>query len=492
VIRRYFARLVAGITLALTAVFVSADQVVITTATISGTVQVGNIAIQSLSVQATSPGLNSSTVTVSPNSVVAPYTLLVGIPQGTTPTFSVRPINIRTDSNRDLLSLDPMSVVVNETTPVQADFNVSNPGFISATISVTGGGTLLSASVTANKGTQSASTNTQPINGFVFPVVPNTGISVGGTATVFNGTNSAGMSLGTQSVDVAPGQTVNVAFTVGTPPVPPPPPPNPTGSIAGTFQFTGSGTVNSATVTAIGPTSRAVGFSGNSFVITTLAAGTYTMSASANLNNGDDFVSFPPNNAFFQPSRTVIVGTGQSSVDIAAPQAYVNGAIHLSGLANLPDITSGLASVRNNTIGGQGRDSIAAATDAYDIIATEGAWRLDLLQNLRLQRTNPFLDQTISTFQDLRAERAITLAPQATANMDFDWTVGEVAVRVTLSNGGLLSSPRLTGSCSSAGSGHIPSPHSRTRSTSRKAGFPGSGLEVLVTSAARSSSTDSR
>ena len=452
--RHRFARIVALCALALSTAFVSADQVVITTATITGTVRVGGLAIQSLSVQATSPGLNGSSVGVSGNNqTVVPYTLVVAIQQGTTPTFAVRPFSIRTDSNRDLINLDPKNVVVNETTPVQVDFDETNLGFIAATINVTGGGTLVSANVTASKGNQSAQTNTQPVNGFVFPVLANTGVSVGGVAAVFNGTNNSGVSLTSQVVDVAAGQTVPVTFTVGTPAPPPPPPPNGTGSISGTFQFSGSATLSSASVAASGPTSRSASATGGTFLLNALNAGTYFMSASATLNGGDDSFTFPQNDTFFQPSRTVVVGAGQSNVNVVAQQAYVNGAVHLTGLSNLPDITSGgLAFARYaGSGGGQARDSISAATDAYDIVASAGPWRIDLLQSLRLQRASPFLDETIGIFQDLRANRLVTLTDGSTTNMDFDWTVGEVTVRVSLSGGGVLSQPRLSGSCTSSG-----------------------------------------
>ena len=96
---------------------------------IVGTVQIGTETIQSMHLIANNAD-DRAEQKLSPNVSSASYDLTVNVPTGTTPTYTVQAINVRTN-NLDNIRFSTQSVIVNETTPATVDFIIDNPGYMS-------------------------------------------------------------------------------------------------------------------------------------------------------------------------------------------------------------------------------------------------------------------------------------------------------------------------------------------------------------------------
>ena len=362
-------------------VTISAEEVVLNPGFIEGAIQVGSETISQSDILASSTGGEgfSASTSIYPNASSGSYSLTVNVPAGTSIDYKVYPKTFL-DDHRDYIGFRPQTVTVNEFSTPIADFILQNPGFIKVNINVTGGtfsrAFLLAYPSSSTTVTSVSSTVDSASGDLTFPVEPNDNISVRGSAWLVSGLR---LVLPEQSVNVAPGQTVTVNFSLTAPP-------RETGSIAGNIAFNGTGNLDRHQVYARGGhTFRSETFPANGpYALTDLDVGyhylndgSYYLSAKSYFNNGDDTFTYPESS--FSPTQRPTVSAGTTTtVDISANAAFINGNVSITGPVTLADATfatigaSGVSGTA--TYGGESLDEINRTTGAYDLIVSEGGW----------------------------------------------------------------------------------------------------------------------
>jgi len=424
---------------------VAADEVVLRPGYISGTIQVGSEPLSYYSVSASWSSYSASASKSLSNVTSTTYDLTVNVPEGETPSYSVY-ASAYMNGWRDYINFGSKSVAVTEYQTSTADFVVANPGYIQATVTASGG-TLTGASFSAYQSSSSAYTSTSSSAGstgtVTFPVVPNDNIRVSGSASVA-GTS---ISLSNQYVEVAAGDTVEVNWSVTyTPPE--------TGNIEGTIEFSGSEAPDRHYVYTSGPSYASSNMYTNpaSFSFTDLNVGWYNVYAYSYFNSYDDYFNYPY--GAYSPSRQVSLAAGETeSVDIYAEQAAINGNLLLEGTATFDDVNSATIyayGVSNtDSYGGYANDRMDTQTGDYDLIVSDGDWRLNRF-NLSFSRPatheEGYLSESIN-FNDYTLQTDyVSLDAGETATRDFGYGTGSVTVTFHVEGGGTLSNPRLDGS----------------------------------------------
>jgi hypothetical protein len=255
-------------------------------------------------------------------------------------------------------------------------------------------------------------------------------------------TNGVQVSLPSQLINVVANQTTTVAYTVdGTA----------TGSIGGTIQSLGSVPVLRMDVSAFGPNSRTLFQqpppANGAYSVGPLLPGTYSMTTTARYNNFDDAFTFP--NSAYTPSRTGLsVGTGETTVNVSAEQAFANGTVGLTGAQSLqPFVSSGtvnLVGTSTSTNGGSSSDGITVSTRAFDLIASPGTWRVSSV-GISFFRPAPFLNGNFS-YSDNRPTNTLTIDAETPTSLDIPIELGEVTLTITVASG-TFSNPSVFGSC---------------------------------------------
>ena len=437
-----------------------AQDIIVVTGTIQGTVSSPSLPVTQLQVSASPqfPGSSTSTSTpfVQGGSASTPYSLLVGLPQAGTGTFNVF-VTIFSDANQDSLRPSVIPITVSSGSPATLNYTLPDVGYITPVFTITNapGATVISASLSATFNavgiSESASTNGNLAAISSFAVIPRTNIQVTGTVRLSNGVNR---SLGVRVIDVAAGMPTEVLYTVdGTPPPPPPPPPATNGSIGGTMTFSGDMPVQRFEIQTSGPTSRSVVLQpppvDGAYVVSSLAAGTYSMFARVRLNNFDDFLQLPV--SAFSPSQSgIVVGDVQTTVNISASQSFLNGTLLLNGGATLvPFLTSGTVSASglaaSTAAGASASDQLQVSNRAIDLVLTPGDWRVNGI-TMSFSRPAPGLSGSLS-YTPVQVNPTLTLTPNATLHHDIPLDLGELTLTITSAGGQTFSNPRVDGNC---------------------------------------------
>lgn len=435
--RRLSSAVLALISVAVVAL--TAQSVVLVPGTISGSLALAGITLDQVSVSAyPTSGGNNSSVSVSPNATSGSYSLTVGVPQSGTQTFNISAA-FYSDQYRDYLQTPASQIAVSAAVPGQQNFNLTNVGFVAATISVSGG-ILQSAFVQASQGSQYAYTSAATSYGFTFPALPATNTTISGTAYLTDGRQ---LSLPNQIVNIVAGETTAVSFTLAAP--------TNSGSIAGTIQFSGSTSPNQIYAYASGPMFRSIVLNpppaDGSYLIDNLVAGNYSLGAYIYLNNSDDYFQFP--SAAFTPGNSVTVGTSQKVINVQADQAFINSQLTLTGAPTfLPWVyngTLGFAGVSAATSGGYSQDQLSTSSSSFDSIVSPGPWRQDFV-SVFFYRQAPYLFNYFY-FYDNRPTAQVSVAAGETKSRNVDVPLGELTIGVSTSGGALMSSPSVSGSC---------------------------------------------
>ena len=422
-----------------------ADQVVLVPGTIAGTVRIGTLPISQIQISATpQTGGNSTTFVSTPNITNAPYSMTVSVPQSGSSMYNVTGFFL-TDSNRDQIRFSTIPVIVSAALPAQQDFILDHPGFIVPSFTVTGPATLSSVSLSATYSAggvfEQATTNAPATTNLLFPAIPRTGMSLTGSVTFSNGLQ---VQLPARTIDVVADQNTPVAYTVDS---------SATGSIGGTISFTGPVPIGRTDISASGPTFKSIVQQpppvGGGYSVGPLTPGNYTLTATARLNNFDDTFTFP--NVAYVPTRSnLIVGAGETTANVSAAQAFINGTVLLTGGSTLqPFVNGGSVSVSGNgttTSGGSASDQMTVATRAFDLIVSPGIWRFSST-SVSFFRPAPFLSGSFN-FSDNRASAVTTIAAAGdVAAIDIPIALGEVTITVTIAGGGTFSNPSVSTSC---------------------------------------------
>ena len=419
--------------------FVRAQQVVIVTTTITGTIDLGGIPITNVALAAATPGVTTSFLALSPGGATsAPYTLTVGVVQGTTPTYLVE-ATVHSDGGRDNLLLLG-TVVVGEGSPAHLNLSVQ-PGFIDVSFAVSGGASIVNADLRAEKSVSSTEwlrSMTSMRNGagdLRFPAAPAEAYRVSGFISLSNGLN---VQLPVRFVDVAVGQTTTISYDIDGAGA---------GSLQGTVTFDGPSAVGSVKVQAFGPSSSSVTIdpvaTGGVFSVGPLFEGSYNLSAIATLNAGHNQFGFP--SAAIRPSSRVDM-PGGGPVEISARQSVITAPFTIRGLDRLPSARLPLFTVLGKfdtpTQSGYASTDAVNPAGAFALVTGEGEWGNPRL-NLRLERLDPFVNQSMF-YTD---PRFVTVAADAPAVMPMDFELGEISVHIVRADGGVLTRPSLRGSC---------------------------------------------
>ena len=437
-----------------------AQDIIVVTGTIQGTVSSLSLPMTQVQVIASPQFAGSSTSTTTPfvqaGSASTPYSLLVGLPQTGTGGFNVF-ATIFSDANRDSLRPTALPITVSSGSPATLDYTLPEVGYIAPVFSITNApdATVTSASLSASFNapgiSESASTNGNLAAVSSFAVIPRANIHVSGSVRLSNGVTR---SLQGRFIDVSAGVPTEILYTVdGTPPPPPPPPPPTNGSIGGTIAFTGDMPVQRFELQANGPTFRSIVQQPPSidgaYVLTSLAAGTYSMIARVRMNNFDDFLQLPP--SAFSPSQSgLTVADSQTTVNISVPQAFLNGTLLLGGGATLvPFLTSGTISAGGlagtGAVGASATDQLQVATRAIDLVLTPGTWRINGI-SMNFSRPAPGLNGSLS-YTPVQLNPTLTLEPNATLHHDVPLDLGELTLTITSAGGQTFSNPRVDGNC---------------------------------------------
>ncbi|OFW10009.1 MAG: hypothetical protein A3H96_03385 [Acidobacteria bacterium RIFCSPLOWO2_02_FULL_67_36] len=411
-----------------------AEDVILVPGTISGSISLGGAVIKQATVYAyPSSGGPTSWINVVPNATSGTYSLTVNVPQSGAATFNAYAV-VYTDEYRDYLQTTTSQVSVSATTPGQVNFNPA-VGYINASVSVSGG-TISTAYVFASQNGAYATTNARPQDGWMFPTMPGSSITVGGTAYLTDGRQ---VNLTNQTVSIAPGQTLDVSFSVTAP----------TNAIAGTIDFTGPRTVTAISAYASGPTYRSIYQSpppaNHAYLLDGLGTGQYTVGVYAYTNNNQAYLYLP--NSAFSPSRTVQVGQTEVTVDVAAPQAFINSSLTLTGAPTLsPHLNWGQiqysGQYQTAAEGGYSYAQMNLAARTFDSVVAPGSWRQSAVYLGFYRSTAPSLSASLY-FYDNRPTSSIALAAGETKTPAIDLALGEVTITMSVAGGGTLSNPRL-------------------------------------------------
>ena len=439
---------------------IAAAQIVLNPNTIEGDVQVGSETITRLTMRANSvsDGLNA-TQTSSLNTNIAPYDLTVQVEAG---TFRDYYVSANINIGATTINLNNRLVRVTDGTAAEQDFIIASPGVVEGTVTVTGGGEIASLTIRAAQSvipfdnySSRVNAGTNPsIADFQIPAV--TGQEVYCSGTVFL-TSGDRINLPSELVTVPATGSVRCDYTVETPPMPE------FGNIAGSLDFTGAEVVDRYHVRVSGTGSgysnlNRVDFDGTenstSYVISDLPVGTnyrFT-SATAYLNSNDDTVGFV--GGVFDPSNTglTVSAAAETTVNISACQAAIEGSFDFTGTANLADLISGTVSATSSDPTGNGFsvDRLVAGDGTYDLIVTEGNWATHAASfSIFRDATDPrgYLNQNISVGIDPYPYDYATIGCGGVVQQDYTLETGSTTITFDVGGGQTLSAPRIHGNC---------------------------------------------
>ena len=253
-----------------------------------------------------------------------------------------------------------------------------NPDYVQGTVTINNGATLTGGRVYA--GNARASLSVSGSQGtFRFPISPHDDVRV----TVDNISTSTGnvYNLPSKSVSVTAGTAIaNWDF-------------NPQGTVSGDFVLNclGSNTVDKHWVTVNGGAGwKKTSISGNGpYSLSYLLPGNYSFEHRYDsvhrmplsfLNNGDDY--FHPPYEFYDRSVTA-PASGSVTNNVICDAAFVNGKINFLKAVELSVVDIQDAAWANifgygveDSAGGESRDKIDVETGAYDLVVSQGDWRV--------------------------------------------------------------------------------------------------------------------
>ena len=431
---------------------VSSEEVVLNPGYIEGAIQVGSESLSYTSIQAksTSGEVSSTIPQISPDASSVSYSLTVNVPVGSSIDYEVSAYTY-SDGWRDVIIFRPQTVTVEESSSSIADFILQDPGFIKVNIEVTGG-TLSGPSLlftwqsSSTSATQYSFTNdpygVDPASeDLIFPVEPGDDIRVTGWTTLVGG---ARITLPQRIVNVTPGETVTVDYSITAPE---------TGTIAGNFAFNGAGILDRHKVYVNGTSflNKYLPADGP-YTLTDLPVGSYRIEAQSYFNNGDDWFVYPESS--FSPTQTPTVSGGTTTtVDVSLNAAFINGNVSVTGPVTLADVNNAYIVASGGvygtpTYGGSSRDMINTTTGAYDLIVSEGSWQPSRLY-FRFFNSDPdnYLNQTLNFTDNQSLSNPISGTAGETATRNFSFRTGTVTITFRVRGGGVLSAPRLVGTC---------------------------------------------
>jgi hypothetical protein len=417
-----------------------AQDVVLNPATIQGTLELTGQTLTNASVYASwtdtstnPPTTYSASTSVSGNS----YTLIVNVPQGTTPAYTVYAYGYISGSNQSF-SFPPQTVNPDPALPQTLNFSIT-PGIIQGTVTATGGSLnyfYIFAGSTYSYFPGSPGTYSLVVN-------PGTQIYVYGYG--YGQFGGGSLTPGYQYVDVNAGQVVSgVDWTISLPSAPP------RGTIAGTVTLSGDVAPSYVSVYANGPSSGSA-VATPSFSIPDLYAGSYSMYAYAQFPN-NSYLSFPYST--FSPSNYVTVSGGATTVvDITGTENYLDGTITLGGTNTLADVSS----ASFNAFGINGTDSYggsAGATlpagGAFSFVVTDGSWAPSYLSLNFYQVSDPanYLYEQLYFFDYDQYNNPVALSGGQTVTRNLVYAMGKVTINFKALAGATFSYPQLYATCS--------------------------------------------
>lgn len=415
-----------------------AQNVVLNPATIQGTLDVTGQTLDNAWVSAswtdnsTSPPTTySASTSVSGNT----YSLIVNVPQGTTPTYTVYAYGYIHGSNQQF-SFDPQTVNPDPASPQTLNFAV-NPGIIQGTVTVTG--------ETLNYFYVFAGSNYSYFPGTpgTYSLVVNPGTQI--YVWAFGGGQFGGATFtpSYQYVDVNAGETVTVDWAASVPSAPP------QGSIAGTVTLTGSIAPTSLYVNASGPSSGSSSAT-PTFSMPNLYAGSYTMYGSASFAN-NSYLSFP--DSMFSPSRNVTVSGGATTVvDISGTENFLNGSVKLGGTNTLADTSYAsfnVSGVYGTTAAGGNSGINLPSNGEVSLVLTDGSWAPSSLYVTFSKVSDPanYLYEQLYFYDYEQANNPVVLSGGQTVTKNLLYAMGKVTVNFKALGNATFSSPQLYASC---------------------------------------------
>lgn len=429
-----------------TAIVSQAADVVLNPGFISGDVQIGNLPITTMHVQARN-GLEFSSINVHNSNR---YTITVNTGEAGNATYTV---SINANMGQDSMQFEGQSVVVNAGAASELDF-VVDPGFIQGQVTVNGAGLTsgyLQAHLNDASGFSVASTSFGSDGSFHFPVQANDNIRLTGLAYTDNG---AAYTLNGGFVNVAVGQTITENFEITVTP-------QATGIMSGVLDIPGQ-QVDKYFVTGRknigGLREQYTQYESGPYSLD-LESGTWLFQVFADLNNFDDYMRLPFSYFIGQAATTIeTVIIADSTVMFGTPvdTSFINGQISLTGSASNEMLTDGYMNVRGigddsstglgGAGGGRSRDRISA-DGTYDLVATPGEW---IFQSMNLIIRDPEtaslqFDETIN-MGTMPINRPVLIKDE-TINIDHDFQTGSLTFNFQNLGGQLFSFPRVAASC---------------------------------------------
>jgi len=408
-------------------------EVILNPGYISGTIQVTGQTINSSNIYASGASGSASTSTSSGS-----YTLTVNVPQGSSAAYTVSAQSYLNNYST-YFYFPSQNVSVNENATTPADFIV-DPGYIEATINVTGG--TLSSVGFYTYGTGGSTNNYGSSSPFTFPVGPASPVTIYGYAYFASGGYAF---LDYQYPSVNAGDTIQLTWNVTAPPPPA------KGTIAGNITFNGA-TVNQHYIYASGPSYNSTSLSSNgSYSLPNLNEGNYGVYAYSYFNNYTTYMYYPY--ASFNPSYSVAVtGGATTNVDISANAAFLNGTLKLTGTKSLSQANSASLNAygasQTNSYGGSAGTSPNLQTGAYSLVVTEGGWSP---YGFNFQFYDPsassYLNEYLYFYDYQSYYNPVSLAAGETVTKNLTYGTGTVTVNYLVLGGGTFSYPYLSGSC---------------------------------------------
>jgi len=362
------------------------------------------------------------------------YSLIVNVPEGSTPTYSVGAYGYLSGTNQAFY-FNAQDVNPDPAVPQTANFIV-NPGIIQGTVTSIGAPLNYFYVYAGSESVYSYSPT------YTLVVKPGTQINMYGYGY---GQNSyAPFSPSSQTVDVGAGQTLTgIDWTINLPAPPP------TGSIAGTVTFAGNVTPTYTYVGASGPSSASANIAGGTYSFPDVFAGQYYMYGGVSFADGSSF-GFPE--AMISTGRYATVSPGATTtVDFTGAQAYVNGAVTISGTNTLADTSSAYfqySGVYQTPSYGGSAGNYLGTNGAYSFVVSAGNWYPSYL-NLTFNKPDPgYLSENLYFYDYQQQSNPVVLSDGDTATRNLTYATGQITVNFQALAGATFSYPQLSFNCS--------------------------------------------
>lgn len=413
-----------------------AQTVELNPATIQGTVTLTGQTLSNFSVSAswtdnsTNPPTNYSASTSVSNS--NSYSLIVNVPQGSTPTYTVS-VYANVNGSNQSYYFTSQTVDPDPTTPKTLDFT-ETPAFLQGTVTATGGTLNYFYVYTGSGYGYFYNTST-----YSLLIHPGTNIYAYGYGYGQYGGNQ--FDQGFVYFDVAAGDTATLDWTV-TLPGPPP-----TGEIDGTFSLAGAVTPSQFYFAASGPSYNSSGTS--PFQFPNLNAGSYYLYSYAYF--GSTYLGLP--DSAFSPSRYVnLAGGATLNVSASATEAFLNGTLTIGGTTTLADTSSvqinAYGASSTNASGGYA-GTTPAANGAYSLVVTDGGWSPYYFSFNYSKTVDPanYLYEQLYFYDYNQYYNPITLSAGDTVTKNLTYATGNITVNFQALGNATFSSPNLNFTC---------------------------------------------